>query len=679
MIRKVLTAIIILSAFSLFFTLPQPFMFIGGLLQTFILPGLVFLMFTGGSRFSRSDQIFFSILISPILLSILVVAATVLTGDIYLSLRVVLSVSYVLLLTALLFGKHRQTASGYNGLPRPVFLVALLYGGMILISYLANDFLLIRSDAWYHAAVVREVIQRGIPPHEPLLADFQIRYMWFYHLFQACWIKLSGLSLFPAMGFFNIINAFVFPYMVARFTSFLTGKRYLIISSSLLALVGLQAASWVFWPTCLVKLLTGNVKGMLEFADIILNVTVSGVTVTDTLAPFGTWMVSVTNKFLTVTAFGYSFNLFLGSLILVLRRDLISKANIRSALILFVIMLGTFLFHVVTGIVMIATIIGSTLIIYMVTRWITGGSGFVRENLLLLVVAVLVAMIVLPYFFALVSGGSGRGASSGISKYLHLGVRNIFTFLLPLLVFIYPVTAALKKLFSSRDYVSLTVAYWIVCLVILSTLINIGIVGEKKLVYLLLLVMGPPVYIQIAFKVKDSRGLEKVALISLLSLLFLFPLILTFRGYIIHEPGQGIEGRRYDITEEDRRFLGWIEENTPDNAVIMENNIYHLPPVYAGRRNFYSWYNIARVLYHGSEGIEWYREIQNRIYSDDIINQEFIDEIRDFEYPLYIAVWREDIESRSWLATRFDSKLQWFEKVYSSPKVELYTLKGRGR
>jgi hypothetical protein len=222
----------------------------------------MFFLFDG--RFSRSDQIFFSILISPILLVLFIIPVNMVVGGIYLSAKIILIICYLLFITALISGKYGHTKENVNSVPRLILIVSFFYGGLILVSYLINNFLLIRSDSWYHASVISEIISHGIPPKEPFLADFSIKYMWIYHLFQAVWIKLSGLSIFKAMAFGNIINAFIFPYLIARFASFFTDKKYLIIFVSLFALAGLESVSWILWPLCLVRALTGDVTGLAE-------------------------------------------------------------------------------------------------------------------------------------------------------------------------------------------------------------------------------------------------------------------------------------------------------------------------------------------------------------------------------------------------------------------------------
>jgi len=673
--KKMVLFPILITALSLFFVLPQPLQFIFGFMQIFILPGMLFLVLFG-KLFSSSDRIIYSILFSPIILSILIIFVNILTGDVYYSMQLVLITIYLMYALVFFSGKNNwvQEKGEKGNISHSVFFVSISYGLLILISYLMNDFLLIRSDAWYHAAVVEEIINRGIPPNEPFLGDFSIQYMWFYHLFQACWIKQSGLSTFWSMGTFNIINAIVFPYLVMRYISFFTTKKHVILFVTLISIAGLQSASWILWPVQLARSFIGEVTGMAEVKRILANTNINGAEVVKFLTPPATWQVQFIDKFLTITVFNYSLNLFLSCIIMVLSRDLLKNARYRTGAIIFTIVLGTSLFHVVTGIVLIASIIGSIILIFLINRFVSQNIHYYRGYTFILITALLNACIVLPYLFSIISTGNGSGQGSFIAKTLHFGIRNILTIFSPLIILFFPARAAFKKLFSGTDYRSVILSFLIICLGILCFFINIGVVGEKKLVFLLFLLVGPLIFIQIIKKINNYKGFKKWSLIGLVMILFLFPPFLIFRGFIIDEPNNKIESTRYYISDKEKDFYKWIRKNTPVDAVIVENNIYHLSPVYSGRRNLYSWHHVITNRNFRGEKLQKYRNIQISLFGKNDIPKSVISYMNDFDHPLYIAVRNEDFESCPWLKERFSGKSEFFEKVHSSGGIYLYSL-----
>lgn len=673
MIRKLLISLILLSAGSLVITLPQPFQFVSGVLQAYFLPGFLFTFFVLGGRISRSDRFFLSILLSPVLLSILLVAANYLTGDIFLSSKIILIACYLLFIAAIVLRKDVTVKECGGVVPRRIYILCFVYSGLIFLSFAVNRYMLIRSDAWYHAAVVREVFDRGIPPNEPLLADISIKYMWFYHLFQAVCIKLSGMTIFRAMGFFNIISAFLFPYWIARFVMNFTDRKGVAVFATLLTLAGLDAVPWILWPLSLLRVFTGDVTGWAELERIISSITINGADVIYFLAPFGTWPINFSDKFLTITIFGYSFSLFLASATILLKENFIENSRIRSSILLFILVLGVFLFHVVTGITLVSVIVGSCILMYITSRYIYGGDRRIRVLSTILITVLLAALSAMLYFLPLVSADR-LSENDLLTTLFHIGYTNIFCILFPLVILFPHARDAFKKLLSGTDYKSRILVCWIACLIFLSFFINIGTMGENKLVYLLFLIIGPPIYVQIADKIEMFSGLKRILPIAAVIVLFLVPPVLTFRGFMMETPKDEMWSRRYYITDEDRRIFDWVEKNTPEDAVIVENNINHLFPVYAGRRNFYSWYNVAEAFY-GGEKMELYRHIQTSLYGKDELAPDIKDKMKGFKQKLYVAVWREDIESNPWLIERFNRKSEWFKEEYASDRVSLYSLK----
>ena len=168
-----------------------------------------------------------------------------------------------------------------------------------------------------------------------------------------------------------------------------------------------------------------------------------------------------------------------------------------------------------------------------------------------------------------------------------------------------------------------------------------------------------------------KRGLIVFAVV----VLFFVPPFMTIRGFIIQKANSEILTRRDNITEEDMRFFEWIRENTPDDSVIIENNIYHLVPVFADRRNLYSTQGVIRVLGYSGEKMEMYKKIQCSLYAQDGFTEETIREMGRIHSKLYVALWREDLETAPWLADRFSEESKYFKQVFDSDRVSLYTLR----
>ncbi len=670
MSNKYVIVILFLSSLSLIVTPPPVVLFVCGLLQMFYIPGIVFMLFLGDRERRGFDNLFFPPLISPILLSVLVLAIHKATGDLRTAIKISLIILYLLLLAGLLVGRFRPLEN-HAGIPFGILLVSFVFSGLILTSYFLNGFLVIRSDAWYHASIVNEIMNRGVPPLEPAFPDIPIRYMWIYHLFLAIWGKLSGLSLFQAMGFFNIVNAFVFPYLIARFISFFTGKILYIVAVPIFAIAGLESASWILWPINLVRALFGEVKGVEEIRRVLSNIELNGAHVIDFLSPHWTWMVNLIDKFLTVTAFSYSLNLFLLCFIFVISKDFHRRSPIKSLLNIFIVTLGALLFHLITGISLILTIAGSGILIALIERTRKRNIP-IFQSVFVTGAAILAAVISLPYIASLMEGGAEGDLVSG---HLHLGLTNIFTIVAPLLVLFYPARLALRHIFALKTDKLKTLGTWIVCLLIINIFIDLPTVNESKFVFPLFLLLGPLIAWQIIDWIKMSIGLKRVLLSIWIVVLFLVPPVLTFRGFILEKPRNGLEAKRYTITEEDREFFDWIKNNTDSDAIIIENKNYGLIPIYTQRRNFYSPEQVVNLLSYKTERVRLYREIHEQLFTEAPLEKETIESLRSIGQDIYILVRKEDLKSVPYVENKFLDYPDRFVKVYEKAQIRLYLLR----
>ncbi len=672
MTRKIIIVLLFLSSASLISPLPQPIQIVCGFFHALFIPGLVFLYLSGDDRLHRFDMIFLPLILSPILLSILVLAVNPLLGSLDLSFKLSAGIFTACLIVLLLSRAKRMEV--VNGIPRGILIICLAYGGVILASYITNPFLMIRSDAWYHASVANEIMNRGIPPKEPFLADIPIKYMWFYHLFLAGWKKLSGLSLFGAMSAFNVVNAVVFPYLIARMTSFYTTKLRSILITPLFAVAGLESASWILWPTCLISIFSGEVRGLEELSRTISRINLNGIEVMSFLRPCGAWMVNLTDKFLTVTAFTYSLNLFLYCFINVLDRETHSRHPARTGIRLFVVVLGALCFHVVTGAALVITAAGSWILLLLLERFASGNQRWHTKPLMIPAAIVLAAAIGIPYVISLTKTDPDTGGSM-IGKYLHFGLFNIFTIIAPLIVLFCPARSALKRIFSFKDYRLKILGLWIICLILLNVFMDLPTVNESKLIFPLFMIMGFMIYLQIIERIEKASGGKRLLLLVFVFILFFIPPFMTFRGFILQKPDTRLYDKRYNLTGEDRRFFDWIKNETSKESVFMEDNIYHLIPAYAGRRNFHSTDAVLRILGYSGDDVDLYRSIHDELYSGRRLERSTVERLRAIKQDIYIVIRNEDIRRTPSLEYKFRSDPELVRTVYRSDSLEVYAFR----
>jgi hypothetical protein len=343
---------------------------------------------------------------------------------------------------------------------------------------------------------------------------------------------------------------------------------------------------------------------------------------------------------------------------------------------IFMLALGTMLFHAVTGTALIVTIVGSWILLTLFGKRFAGGGELPGRGFAPLGAAILAAAFGLPYVMSL--GGGAEGGGNVFAEYLNIGVKGILTILFPVLVLFSPVRAAVRDLLSKRDYRSAVMISWAVSLLALAVFVNLPTVNESKLIFPLFLVIGPPIYVELGRKIGGSEGLKKALLAAAAVILFAVPPVMTFRGFILQKPEDDFTIRRENITSDDRDFFEWVRENTDGEAIVMENNIDHLVPVYAGRRNFYSTQGVILMLGYDPETMSRYERIQSSVYGREEIPEDVLRSMRDFGREIFVAVWRDDMESRPWLEKRFSAESGIFSRVYGNDSVSLYALRPAG-
>ncbi|MDD4858019.1 MAG: hypothetical protein PHD74_07920, partial [Candidatus Krumholzibacteria bacterium] len=303
--RPLLAMLLLLAALSFIDAAPFAIRVPGSIILSYYLPGFAFLLLFGERNRPALDDLYLPPLLSPIIVVLLMLVCHRLTG----SLRDTTTASILIpaiMVAGIGLTRNRGRESAADPVPRKILLVSVAFGGLILVAYLFNGFLMVRSDAWYHISIVGEIVNRGIPPRDPWFADQSIHYMWMYHLFIAGFVKHAGMSIPMALGIFNVINAFVFPYLVARMTAVFRKDECSILGTPLFAIVGIQSASWILWPTSFIGALFGEFRGSAEVERIIHSIDLNSARVIHFLTPNGTFMVNLVDKFFIITAFNHA-------------------------------------------------------------------------------------------------------------------------------------------------------------------------------------------------------------------------------------------------------------------------------------------------------------------------------------------------------------------------------------
>ncbi|MDD3643136.1 MAG: hypothetical protein PHQ19_06715, partial [Candidatus Krumholzibacteria bacterium] len=637
--RRSCIALLLATSVSLLVPFPDRIRPLFAALQTFVIPGLAFVGLLWNRGRLRVDDLFLSLALSPVLF----VLATLAAGIVMPVPRAAEAAAwfwYAALAVSLLAGRSaREPAAGPPGesrpleVPRSVVLLSLAYGAVVLGAYAFNGYLMWRSDAWYHASVTAEILERGTPPGEPWIAGIPIRYMWIYHLFAASFMRLSGLPLLSAIGALNVASAAAFPYLVGRFVSSLTGDRRTVFLATALTVAGFESASWVLWPVAFGRAFFGEVTGLAEIARAIEPPPLDW-RVIYALHPYGTWMANLTDKFLTVTAFGYSLCLFTLTLGVSCSRAARSASTAGLFALATVAAAGAFLFHVITGTLLIGACIVAGVLSWIYAR-VRGQAGSERRDRLVPAAAALAAAVAcIPYFLSLRAGGGAGEGGVGIA----FVPTTALTILAPLVLLAVPSWRAVRRLLAGRDPAAGMAGWWILCLLVPCLFVALPSVNSSKLVFPLFLAVGPLVFIEAVSLARSNRR-RRWALVSWLILLYLPPPLITLGGFLASRPIGPDEQIRAGASREDELFR-WIRENTSTTAVIAEPGRTYLMPVFAGRRNLASQGGVLDVVGYGGPRVRRYQALADSLYAPGGIGPETAAMIGGSGLDLYVIVRR---------------------------------------
>ena len=186
----------------------------------------------------------------------------------------------------------------------------LVAAALIALPCIVNPWIRVRSDTWLHGAIALEILDRGIPPHDPRFAGLTLNYVWIFNFFIAQLVSLAGGNPFTFMVVFNVVNTAVFLRLVWHI-AFTVWREHRPADGALaLAALGFNAGAWLLWPLRVVQALTGQVRGWAEIRRQLAHHYLGTVDVLFSLsAPFAL-MASPLDKFLLGNALSYAWVLF---------------------------------------------------------------------------------------------------------------------------------------------------------------------------------------------------------------------------------------------------------------------------------------------------------------------------------------------------------------------------------
>jgi hypothetical protein len=659
-----LLVLIGLSVIGLATGAPHPLRVACGSVLALYVPGLAVMLLLGDRHAPAADDVFMPPLYSVTALSLLVLAVYPITRSLGPAVFLSLLIALVLLVLALFIRRRALAPPARAPLPAAALLVPLVFGGIVGGLHLLNPYLIVRSDTLLHAPIVGEILDHGIPPMDPLLPAAPIQYMWFYHVGVASLVVLTGLSVLNALALLNLMTAVLFPYLVARITAHFTNSRLRIAAASALAVVGVGAASWIVWPICLLKTIQGEVRGSAAMALIVDSIHLNDSRVISFLRPAWTELVSIPDRFLTISGFQYGIDLVLLALLLVLNRDAQKRAPLAAAVTLTFAIAGAFLSHVVAGPVLIAVMLGTSGLLLLGWRlrlW-ERPPGFL--TLALPAAGLVVALLCWPYLKSLTSGDR---QALHLTRYLYFGVTNILTLIAPMVGLFFIVRPLLRRLVDVRTLENRILLAWLATLLFLNLFVTTPNQQSRKFALLFLTLLAVPLSLALADTLAAlPRARRTLPLLWLLVLLGA-PTALTVRGFLLERPGTIALKNAYQPRGDCAALYRWVSATAPATAVVTEPNPESLTPLYTHRH---------ALMPH--PGLQWlssgtplqgYATLHRELFADGPLAEATVERASALGCELYVVVWADDPPH---LGRQFESRAPLFQKVYENSAGAVY-------
>ncbi len=173
---------------------------------------------------------------------------------------------------------------------------------LALVPHL-REWIRIRSDAWFHEAVVLEIDARGVPPQDPYFAGLRLQYMWVYHALLAVWSRAAGTEAWNLGGALNAIWLTSLGGGVYALSRRVGRPAREAVFAAIFVPLGLGALFTLWLPLKVLRAAVGETRGMAELGPAF------------SLSPFGIDRVfhvmssfhsppPLLNKYLVMTALG---------------------------------------------------------------------------------------------------------------------------------------------------------------------------------------------------------------------------------------------------------------------------------------------------------------------------------------------------------------------------------------
>ncbi|NIO29114.1 MAG: hypothetical protein GTO29_11245 [Candidatus Latescibacteria bacterium] len=510
-----------------------------------------------------------------------------------------------------------------------VTLAGIIFLFCVLIGYLplSNEWWRIRSDAWFHTAVVAQIADYGVPPEDPYFYGLTLQYMWFFHALVLLLSQAIHVSAFTVMPLLNI-QAIIGFSLSTLLISLLFKKHFKYGTLSMITgVLGLNAFFWVFLPIKLGRAFTGEIRGMAEVSRV-LSLSPLNIKTVREFVRIHQNQEFFLDKFIVSTALSTGLCLMAAAWYGVTS----SLSQKRTSMIVFAFLasVGMMAFHTIVGFVTIAGLLGGLILF----QWKGFGTESAdRRQALKLILVLLAGLIVLsPYLYVVLHGKESE-------QLLPFGISfvKIASIVISCALGFFLAAFQLKRLLAERTpearfLLLATLSIVVVCLAIKLPALNaydkfpffiyfpLGVVGGWTLAELPL---------------RSATRVRRGAVMALVLIVLFLPLnLIQMLGYFA-QPVEEV------VTPWEQQIAAWVRDNTSRDAVFIDSNDRVFLVAAGPRRYYWGTKQFASQWGYDKDEMTRRRRLRDNLYSDEPLTDETLHQLGGIDEEVYVIA-RDD-------------------------------------
>lgn len=542
-----------------------------------------------------------------------------------------------------------------QGLALAVFLVIL--SGLIIYLPAASEWWRVRSDGWFHGAVIAQIADYGIPPEDPYAVGFPLQYMWIFHVFAFVLAKASGIDPFMVMALINVFALVGLALAAFLFSSVYRKAFSHNFAAALTVVFGMNAAIWLFLPVKFLQAFSGDVRGLQEVARVFSLRPYDALTVRGfvQLGFIQEWLL---DKFMVATAFTVGLTLMAVLWWAAARYLTTEKRQYLVAAL--VSAFGVVAFHTALGMVVFGSVAGGLAVMLVLKR--RSEECNPRAIIRLLAAMALAGVLLLPYMYSITYAKTGEAAFPlGLSFLKMLGIVVSCALVIFLSAFQW------RRILREKNAAAVFLVWATAAVIVLCAIIRLPAANAyDKFPFLLffpLAVLGGWTIAEYSERGLTAR--RRVLRYVVACLLAFGPLnIFMFAGYYNTVP--------VPIMNKDEDKVGaWMRAATPRESVVIDTNLNCFLLI-AGPRRYY----MASELYAAGWGYDQ-TEIGKRVrvikdlYAPGDPERQTLETLGALTFPIYILVRSDEAAVDG---EKFERHTRLFRRVFAAGSITVFEI-----